>query len=135
LVGHSAIANAEPDGYTLGIVTVEIGMIHWAGLTELTHEDYTPLGRDNEDPAGVQVRADAAWKTIEISRQRKSRTPESESDTRSVPLSRISPCLMSALSGSNLSKESAIEVLPQPDSPTNPIDSPCPTEKFTFSTA
>lgn len=65
VVGHSAIANAEPDGYTLGIITVEIGMMHWAGLTDLTYEDYTPLALYNEDPAGVQVRADAPWSTID----------------------------------------------------------------------
>jgi tripartite-type tricarboxylate transporter receptor subunit TctC len=65
VVGHSAIATAEPDGYTLGIITVEIGMMHWAGLTDLTYEDYTPLALYNEDPAGVQVRADAPWDTID----------------------------------------------------------------------
>jgi tripartite-type tricarboxylate transporter receptor subunit TctC len=65
VVGHSAIATAEPDGYTLGIVTVEIGMMHWAGLTELTYQDYTPLALYNEDPAGVQVRADAPWNSVE----------------------------------------------------------------------
>ncbi|MCB2010139.1 MAG: tripartite tricarboxylate transporter substrate binding protein, partial [Geminicoccaceae bacterium] len=48
VVGHSAIASAEPDGYTLGIVTVEIGMMHWAGLTDLTYENYTPLALYNE---------------------------------------------------------------------------------------
>ena len=36
VVGHSAIATAAPDGYNLGIITVEIGMMHWQGLTELT---------------------------------------------------------------------------------------------------
>jgi tripartite-type tricarboxylate transporter receptor subunit TctC len=61
VVGHSAIATAEPDGYTLGVVTVEIGMMHWQGLTELTYEDYTPLALYNEDPAGLQVRADSDW--------------------------------------------------------------------------
>ncbi len=65
VVGHSAIATAEPDGYTLGIVTVEIGMMHWAGLTDLTYEDYTPLALYNEDPAGVQVRSDAPWETLD----------------------------------------------------------------------
>ena len=35
VVGHSAIAQGSPDGYTIGIVTVEIGMMHWQGLTEL----------------------------------------------------------------------------------------------------
>ena len=56
VVGHSAIATAAPDGYTLGIITVEIGMMHWQGLTELTYKDYTPLALMNEDPAGLQVR-------------------------------------------------------------------------------
>ena len=59
VVGHSAIATAAPDGYTLGIITVEIGMMHWQGLTELTYKDYTPLALMNEDPAGLQVRAEA----------------------------------------------------------------------------
>ena len=61
VVGHSAIAESEADGYTLGIVTVEIGMMHWQGLTELTSENYTPLALVNEDPAAVTVRADAEW--------------------------------------------------------------------------
>jgi tripartite-type tricarboxylate transporter receptor subunit TctC len=59
VVGHSAIATAAPDGYTLGIITVEIGMMHWEGLTELTYLDYTPLALMNEDAAGLQVRADS----------------------------------------------------------------------------
>jgi tripartite-type tricarboxylate transporter receptor subunit TctC len=61
VVGHSAIATAAPDGYTLGVVTVEIGMMHWQGLTDLTYEDYTPLVLYNADPAGLQVRADSEW--------------------------------------------------------------------------
>lgn len=61
VVGHSAIATAEPDGYTLGVVTVEIGMMHWQGLTELTYEDYTPLALYNADPAGLQVSASAEF--------------------------------------------------------------------------
>src|SRR5262245_15417692 len=35
VVGHSAIATAAPDGYTIGIITVELSMMHWQGLTEL----------------------------------------------------------------------------------------------------
>jgi hypothetical protein len=31
-----AIAGAPADGYTIGIITVEIGMMHWQGLTDLT---------------------------------------------------------------------------------------------------
>lgn len=64
VVGHSAIAMAQPDGYTIGMATVEIGMMHWIGLTELTGASYTPLGLINADPAGVQVSADAPYKTV-----------------------------------------------------------------------
>jgi putative tricarboxylic transport membrane protein len=65
VIGHSAIATAAPDGYTLGVVTVEIGMMHWQGLTELTYKDYTPLALYNADPAGLQVRADSEWQTAQ----------------------------------------------------------------------
>ncbi|MGH6944481.1 MAG: Bug family tripartite tricarboxylate transporter substrate binding protein [Geminicoccaceae bacterium] len=63
VVGHSAIATAEPDGYTLGVVTVEITMMHWQGLTELTYRDFTPLALYNADPAGLQVRIDSPWES------------------------------------------------------------------------
>ncbi|WP_047148397.1 tripartite tricarboxylate transporter substrate binding protein [Aquamicrobium sp. LC103] len=65
VVGHSAIAEAEADGYTLGIATVEIGMMHWQGLTNLTWEAYTPLALMNEDAAGVQVSADSEYENLE----------------------------------------------------------------------
>ncbi len=64
VVGHAAIASAAPDGYTIGMATVEIGMMHWQGLTDLNGSSYTPLALVNADPAGVQVRADSPYKTI-----------------------------------------------------------------------
>jgi tripartite-type tricarboxylate transporter receptor subunit TctC len=64
VVGHAAIASAPPDGYTIGMATVEIGMMHWQGLTELTGASYTPIGLVNADPAGIQVRADAPYKSV-----------------------------------------------------------------------
>jgi tripartite-type tricarboxylate transporter receptor subunit TctC len=63
VVGHQAIASAAPDGYTIGIATVEIGMMHWQGLTELKGSSYTPIALVNADPAGLQVRADSTYKT------------------------------------------------------------------------
>jgi tripartite-type tricarboxylate transporter receptor subunit TctC len=65
VVGHSAIATATPDGYTLGVVTVEIGMMHGQGLTDLSYEDYTPLALYNADAAGLQVRADSDWESAQ----------------------------------------------------------------------
>jgi len=64
VVGHAAIAGATPDGYTLGIITVEIAMMHWAGLTELTPKNYTPLALMNEDPPGIQVSSTSPYKTV-----------------------------------------------------------------------
>ena len=64
VVGHQAIASAQPDGYTLGIITVEIAMMHWQGLTELTPKSYAPVALMNEDPPGIQVNAAAPYKNV-----------------------------------------------------------------------
>jgi tripartite-type tricarboxylate transporter receptor subunit TctC len=64
VVGHSAIAQGAPDGYTIGLITVEISMMHWQGLTELTPASYEPLALVNADPAGFQVRADSPYKSV-----------------------------------------------------------------------
>lgn len=64
VVGHSAIASAPPDGYTIGMITVEITMMHWQGLTDLTPASYTPLALVNADPAGFTVRAESQWKSV-----------------------------------------------------------------------
>src|SRR5688500_466061 len=68
VVGHSAIANARPDGYTIGILTVEIAMMHHQKLTKLTGASFTPLGLINLDPTAIQVRAAVAT--------RRGRTPD-----------------------------------------------------------
>ena len=65
VVGHSAIATAQPDGYTLGVMTVEIAMMHHQGLTPLTYKDYTVLALVNADPGGVMVSADSDYKTLD----------------------------------------------------------------------
>jgi tripartite-type tricarboxylate transporter receptor subunit TctC len=64
VVGHQAISSAQPDGYTLGIITVEIAMMHWQGLTELTPRNYTPIALMNEDPPGLQVNAASPYKNV-----------------------------------------------------------------------
>ena len=62
-IGHTAMATAKPDGYTIGMPTVEITMMHWMGLTEVTYKDMEPIALVNADPAGINVRTDSAWKT------------------------------------------------------------------------
>ncbi|MFC7404176.1 tripartite tricarboxylate transporter substrate binding protein [Georgenia alba] len=65
VVGHQAMADAPADGQTLGLVTVEIGMMHWQGLTDLTHEDLTAISQVNADPAGLTVAADSEWQNAQ----------------------------------------------------------------------
>lgn len=59
VIGHTAIADAEPDGRTIGVATLEIGTMHNLGLTDLTYTAYTPLGLYNADPAALFVRTDS----------------------------------------------------------------------------
>jgi tripartite-type tricarboxylate transporter receptor subunit TctC len=64
VVGHQAIATAAPDGYTFGLITLEINLMHWAGLTDLTFEKYTPLALVNQDAAAIHVKADSPYKNV-----------------------------------------------------------------------
>jgi tripartite-type tricarboxylate transporter receptor subunit TctC len=64
VVGHSAIATAAPDGYTIGMITVEISMMHHQGLTDLSPTSYTPLALMNEDPPGIQVNAASPYRNV-----------------------------------------------------------------------
>ena len=62
-VGHTAIAQAKPDGYTIGLGTVEITMMHWQKLVPMTFQDLTTFGIINTDAGGLMVRADSPYKT------------------------------------------------------------------------
>ena len=64
VTGHTRGALARPDGYTLTMVTVEINMLHWRGLTNISYKDFEPIGLLNRDAAALFVRADAPWKTL-----------------------------------------------------------------------
>jgi len=64
VVGHMAISTAKPDGYTIGIITVEITQMHWQGLTKMTHKDFTPLALVNFDANALLVRSDSPYNTI-----------------------------------------------------------------------
>ena len=64
VVGHAAISQAAPDGYTLGMITAEICMLHWQGLTEITYRNYTPLGLMNNDAPGITVNASSPHRDV-----------------------------------------------------------------------
>jgi tripartite-type tricarboxylate transporter receptor subunit TctC len=63
VVGHQAIASAAPDGYTFGLITLEINQMHWVGLTDLTYESYTLLSLVNQDLAAIHVKTDSPFKS------------------------------------------------------------------------
>lgn len=60
-VGLNAMVSAKPDGYTLGLVSVEIVTIHWMDVAKTTPKDATAIALVNVDPAGITTRMDAPW--------------------------------------------------------------------------
>lgn len=65
VIGFTAGAVAEPNGYTLTFLTAEIVTLHWLGATDMSYKDFTHLAVINHDPAGILVRADSPWQTLE----------------------------------------------------------------------
>lgn len=63
-IGHAATSRAKPDGYTIGMTTVELSTMKQMGLSNLTFRDYSWLMQINADAAAVVVRKDAPWKSI-----------------------------------------------------------------------
>lgn len=64
VTGHSAIARAKPDGYTVGAVTTEIVTMHWIGLTDLTYTDITPIALVDIVSTGVVARTNSPFNSI-----------------------------------------------------------------------
>jgi len=59
VIGHEAIADADPDGYTIGMITWELASYGPLDMSEYTYENYIPLCRVNTDAAAITV--NAAW--------------------------------------------------------------------------
>lgn len=65
-VGWGEIAHStDPDGYTLTVVSPEIGFMEEQGLYDFGLDDFTLITMFNEDPAALAVKADAPWDTLE----------------------------------------------------------------------
>ncbi|WP_159998091.1 tripartite tricarboxylate transporter substrate binding protein [Roseomonas sp. 18066] len=65
VVGHSAIATARPDGYTLGVASSEISYFRALGMAEISPDSFDILSRLATIPAGVTVRAGSPWKSVQ----------------------------------------------------------------------
>ena len=62
ITGHSAIATAAPDGYTIGGASPEISFFKALGLGDLTPDSIDMFSRVSLIPAGITVKADSPWK-------------------------------------------------------------------------
>lgn len=64
VTGHTRGALARPDGYSMTMITVELNMLHWRGLTNISYRDFQPLMQLNRDDAALFVRADSPWTSL-----------------------------------------------------------------------
>lgn len=64
-VGHSEMANADPDGYTIGTLDITIVQIEHIGVAEINHEEFSPILQYNNDPAAITVHRDSDWDSID----------------------------------------------------------------------
>ena len=60
VIGHEAIADADTDGYTFGMVTFELSAYKAQEMSDYTYENYQPLCRVNIDAAAVTVNTEWA---------------------------------------------------------------------------
>ena len=65
VVGHNAIATADPDGYTIGLATFSLTTYKWFGSSDVTYEKFTPVALFNIDSTAILVNAQSPYKTLE----------------------------------------------------------------------
>ena len=65
VTGMVETANADADGYTLGMVTVELAMFPHQGKSPVTYEDFAPIAAPIAAPAALIVPADAPYDTLD----------------------------------------------------------------------
>jgi tripartite-type tricarboxylate transporter receptor subunit TctC len=64
-VGHGAIAQGRPDGYTIGIITLEVILPPWVAQTKIDAEQFTPISLLVLNPVAIVVRKDAPWRSVQ----------------------------------------------------------------------
>ena len=64
VVGHTAIANAKPDGYTLGLATSSLTTFEWFKSSKVSYRDFTPIAKYNVDATTILVKSDSPFKSI-----------------------------------------------------------------------
>jgi len=64
-IAFTEVANSKPDGYKVGVVSINLVILPALKLMKVDAGNFTPIARLNFDPSAITVRADAPWKTIE----------------------------------------------------------------------
>lgn len=64
-IGFTEIATARPNGYKIGLGTVELTTLPSLGMVSFKTDSFKPIARLNADPAAITVSADAPWNTID----------------------------------------------------------------------
>ena len=64
-VGHLAISRARPDGYNIGMATLEVVIPQWTATSGITARDFTPISLVSINPAAITVRKDSPFKTVQ----------------------------------------------------------------------
>ncbi len=65
VTGMVTASSSEPDGYTLGMVTVELGMYPHQGKCPITYEEFEPICAPIASAASLIVPADAPYDCVE----------------------------------------------------------------------
>ena len=65
VIAHVNLAQSPSDGYTLGVLTVEVTMTHWTGITGIDFNRFSPIALVAVSPAAITVRNDATWQNID----------------------------------------------------------------------
>ena len=65
IIGHSALASAKPDGYTIGTINVDLCQLVCKGLTDLSYDKFTQIALLNAAPAGLEVNAESRFNTAQ----------------------------------------------------------------------
>ncbi|GAB3264139.1 tripartite tricarboxylate transporter substrate binding protein [Arthrobacter pigmenti] len=63
--GHRAIAEAEPDGYTIGTATVEISILPHLGAADVSPKDLQGILKFQASPSMLAVAADSPYQTLD----------------------------------------------------------------------
>lgn len=62
--GMQSVAQAKPDGYTVGLVTFHLSSYRLTGLSQLSYREFEPIMLLNRSPTGFLVRADSPYKSM-----------------------------------------------------------------------